>query len=212
MLYETRILVKVEWMGIIYRAIGRTALKSYRLRGLHRMKELKEHKAYQMLEKNYKECLLDYVILLSDRTYLGQDTHKEAVIEAFHILNQRKRVANHLGFHCTIEEEKMSAIKCDISEFLKLPTDSYYDTKLGNYRSYWSAFLEPPYDVSYVTDDFKKLNYVLFPFLDSLEIYQWNDDFSNYFDDGKEWWGTGCWSAYDKITNIFVVIGASLSD
>lgn len=59
MLYETRILVKVEWMGIIYRATGRTALKSYRLKGLHRMIELKEHKAYQMLEKNYKECLLD---------------------------------------------------------------------------------------------------------------------------------------------------------
>lgn len=176
------------------------------------MKELKEHKAYQMLEKNYNECLLDYVILLSDREYMGKDTHKEAVIEAFHILNERKRVANHWGFHCTIEEGKMSAVECDTSEFLKLPRDSYYDTNEVKQLPYWSAFLKPPYGVPYVTDDFKKLNNVLFPFLESLEVYRWNDDFSNYFDDGKEWWGTGCWSAYDKKTNVFVVIGASLSD
>lgn len=44
------------------------------------------------------------------------------------------------------------------------------------------------------------------------EVYRWNDDFSNYFDDGKEWWGTGLWSAYDKTTGVFVIIGASQTD
>ena len=34
----------------------------------------------------------------------------------------------------------------------------------------------------------------------------------NYFDDGKEWWGTALWSIYDKWMNRFVIIGASLTD
>lgn len=54
---------------------------------------------------------------------------------------------------------------------------------------YWYAFLEPPYGVPYLTSDFIKFNDVLFPFKDETEVYRWNDDFSNYFDDGKEWWG-----------------------
>ena len=45
-----------------------------------------------------------------------------------------------------------------------------------------------------------------------LEILSWNDDWSNYFDDGKEWWGTACWSVYDRRADTFTVIGASLSD
>lgn len=32
------------------------------------------------------------------------------------------------------------------------------------------------------------------------------DNFSNYFDDGKEWWGIALWSIYDKWMNRFVVI------
>lgn len=78
---------------------------------------------------------------------------------------------------------------------MNLPQDSYYGTKPDGNRCvdilepipYWLAFLEPPYRVLYVADDFKKLNNVLFPFSDSLEVYRWNDDFSNYFEDGKEW-------------------------
>lgn len=184
------------------------------------MIELREHKGYQLLNKDYSECLLDYVILLSDEKYFEVDTHKTAVIKAFNILNKRRRVANHYDFRVTVEEEKMSAKKCDTYEFLELPQDRYYNTKPDGNRCveipepipYWFAFLEPPYRVPYVTEDFKKLNNVLFPFPDSLEVYRWNDDFSNYFEDGKEWWGTGCWSAYDRTTNIFVIIGASLSD
>lgn len=189
------------------------------MQGVNKMIELKEHKAYRMLESNYKKCLLDYVILLSEKEYMGKETHKEAVIEAFNILNNRKRVANNYDFHCKIEEDKMSAQKGNIIEFLNFSKDISYDEykklkyrSIYNPRPYWSAFLEPPYDIPYTMEDFKKLNKVLFPFLDSLELYVWNDDFSNYFDDGKEWWGTGCWSVFDKKTNIFVVIGASLSD
>ena len=29
---------------------------------------------------------------------------------------------------------------------------------------------------------------------------------------GKEWWGTGLWSVYDSKENVFIIIGASLTD
>lgn len=50
------------------------------------------------------------------------------------------------------------------------------------------------------------------PFRMDLEVYRWNDEFSNYFDDGKEWWGTGFWSIYHKNINRFVIIDASLTN
>lgn len=46
------------------------------------MKELVDHKAYEVLRITYSNCLLDYLILLCDREYPGESTHKEAVIEA----------------------------------------------------------------------------------------------------------------------------------
>ena len=52
----------------------------------------------------------------------------------------------------------------------------------------------------------------LFPNKSHCEVYRWNDEFSNYFDAGKEWWGTGLWSVYDYFDRTMVIIGASLTD
>ena len=184
------------------------------------MRELKEHKVYEMLNNIYKEIPLDYVIFLLEEEYKGVETHKKAVIEAFNIFNTRTIVGNNYNLKVTVEQEKMSASLCSIEELLQLPEDDYYDSRPKGNRCfeipqpipYWYAFLEPPYGVPYLTSDFVKFNDVLFPFKGNTEVYRWNDDFSNYFDDGKEWWGTGLWSAYDKATGILVIIGASQTD
>ncbi len=181
------------------------------------MLELKEHKVYEMLNSTYEGVVLDYAILLSEEEYKGVETHKKAVIEAFDIFNERAIVGN---YNYTIETEKMAASICSIEELLQLPEDDYYNSRPKGNRCfgipqptpYWYAFLEPPYGVPYLTSDFIKFNDVLFPFKEEVEVYRWNDNFSNYFDDGKEWWGTGLWSAYDKTTGIFVIIGASQTD
>ena len=60
---------------------------------------------------------------------------------------------------------------------------------------------------------FRKVNSALFPEgTDELEVYEWTTDWSNYFDDGHEWWGAACWSVYDKNMNRYVVIMASATD
>lgn len=188
------------------------------------MKELKDHKAYELLKYRYGECLLDYVILYEDIPYLEEKSHKQAVIKAFEILNTRERIGNRYNKKGELQyyviPDKMSSRRIDIDEFLSLPEDSYYYSKPQGNRchsipseiSYWYAFLEPPYGNNYLVKDFENINRTLFPFKDSIEVYRWNDDFSNYFEDGKEWWGTGCWSVYDKTTQIYTVIVASLTD
>lgn len=37
-------------------------------------------------------------------------------------------------------------------------------------------------------------------------------DWSNYFDAGKEWWGTFYWTVFNKKNNTIMVLGASETD
>lgn len=195
------------------------------------MTELTSHPVYRLLEEKYDECLLDFVVLQSDEPYEGEASHKRAVLEAFGLLNGRKRVSNHnmeYGFRVTVEPEKMEAHPITWEELTWLP-ESYprnrrhqreLKRKLGPRFGGWTwdvitlsyAFLRPPYGLDAWGEDFEALCRTLFPRPDALEIFSWNDAWSNYFDDGNEWWGTACWSVYDRAADIFVVIGASLTD
>lgn len=79
-----------------------------------------------------------------------------------------------------------------------------------NYRK---AFLCPPHGNSYTDSDFDRVNAVLFPGgAESLEVYRWTTDWSEYFDEGHEWWGALCLTVYDKTLGRFVVIMASATD
>jgi len=98
----------------------------------------------------------------------------------------------------------------------------------GEQIPYWYAFLEPPHGTGtsksirkdgvtlrkkYVGEDFDKVNRALFPLgTDELEVFEWTTDWAEYFDAGHEWWGTACWSIYDKKINRFVIIMASATD
>lgn len=95
----------------------------------------------------------------------------------------------------------------------------------GGKIPYWYAFLEPPLGTAWVVrngekirksydrEDFEIVNRALFPQgIDELEVYEWTTDWSNYFDDGHEYWGAACWSIYDKSMNRYAVIMASATD
>lgn len=177
------------------------------------MEELSNHAIYELLKTKYSRLALDYVIFSVD-TYEGVETHKNAVINAFEIINER------YDDDYDVKVEKMESVPYDINDLLKLPDDGYYTNRPKGDRGfdipdvipYWYAFLNPPYAVRYLTKDFVEFNDILFPSKQDTEVYRWNDDFSNYFDAGKEWWGTGLWSAYDKSAGIIVIIGASMTD
>ena len=79
--------------------------------------------------------------------------------------------------------------------------------------SFRKAFRCPPYGCDYTDADFDRLNAALFPKgTGALEVYEWTTDWSDYFDDGREWWGTLCLTVYDRAMDRFAVILASATD
>ena len=202
----------IDFHGII-RSSNNKLQSLIRIIWKKKMEELTNHVIYELLKNKYSRLALDYVIFSADE-YAGIGTHKNAVIKAFEIISKR------YDDNYDVTAEKMEATLSDIDDFLRLPDDDYYNRRTEVNRGfsipdiipYWYAFLEPPYTAHYLIGDFIEFNDILFPNKQEIEVYRWNDDFSNYFDDGKEWWGTGLWSAYDKSTGIIVIIGASITD
>jgi hypothetical protein len=58
----------------------------------------------------------------------------------------------------------------------------------------------------------KQLCDALFGDLETLKIYAWPTDCSNYFDDGKDWWGTFFWTVYSPTYDWYIGILASATD
>ena len=84
-----------------------------------------------------------------------------------------------------------------------------HDDKL----TYRKAFLEPPFTNDYTDADFDRINAALFPEgTDRLEVFEWSTDWSEYFDEGHEWWGALCLTVFDRELDRFAVIMASATD
>ena len=82
-----------------------------------------------------------------------------------------------------------------------------------NWLNYRKAFLCPPHGNSYTDSDFERVNAVLFPGgTDCLAVYRWTTGWSEYFDEGHEWWGALCLTVYDQTLERFVIIMASATD
>ena len=174
------------------------------------MEEVTEDPFYKMMAEDYADLMLDYAVISCGEEYCGETTHIDAVKEFFSLLSSRRREDDE-DFDCfTFHEERMSSQKCSVAEFFKTGDKK----RPSGYMTYWFAFSQPPCPLPFGEKDFERINAVLFPKerRDALEILCWNDDFSDYFDEGKEWWGTALWSIYDKQARRFVLIGASLTD
>ena len=174
------------------------------------MEEITGDPIYEILAKEYEDLLLDYAVIGCNEDYLGEGTHRDAVKVFLSLLGNRRREDDEDFDGFTFDEQRMSCQKYDVKEFFS--TDGGQLKSPG--MSYWRAFSDPPYPLTCGKNGFKRINAILFPedHRDALEIFTWNNDFSDYFDEGKEWWGTALWSIYDKQAKRFVLIGASLTD
>ena len=169
------------------------------------IRELTEDVFYKEYKK-YAECVLDYCIINSDLNYNGEELHKKVVI--FAMLKWAKKLKDEYDIDITLNSENMKASRLDAKSFFEISAEGKEKNK-----QYWYLFLNPPYGCNYKIKDFEYINSILFPKgYDNLEIFEWSTDWSNYFDEGLEWWGARCTSIYDKNMNRFVVIGASATD
>lgn len=202
------------------------------------MRELTQDSFYELLREQYYRCIIDYCLMEDDFPYRGVRSHSEAVLFAMLKLIERYLAEQRASeekwadgvredfFPWSFDFGKAQARRIDPEEFLFVPTivrkikggSVIYDRKdpdvdAGEQIPYWYAFLEPPQWFDATPDDFRRVNEALFPEgADELEVYEWTTDWSNYFDAGHEWWGTACWSVYDKRLNRYVVMFASATD
>ncbi len=149
---------------------------------------------YSILE-GYPDLAVEYRIVKGER-YCGYESHRKALKTAF----------KQLGAEWEGDPDKAVGKKIAAD---KLFSSECRDGKLD----YRKAFFEPPYENGYTEEDFARVNGALFPDgTEELEVYEWTTDWSDYFDDGREWWGTLCLTVYDKALDRFAVITASATD
>ncbi len=152
----------------------------------------KDDPFYSLLAE-YPDLDIDYFIV--NERYSGYDSHRKALKTAF----------SSLSDEWNGDPDKAAGEKTDPAEQFS----SDYREGL-NYRK---AFLYPPHPNGYTGKDFVRVNAALFPNgADGLEVCKWTTDWSDYFDEGREWWGTLCLTVYDKTLDRFVVIMASATD
>ena len=201
------------------------------------MRELLNDPIYELIGK-YDRCIIDYCLIEDDTPHQGKRSHKDALLFAMLKVIERDiddRVRSDIQYGKEAQDEpfpwnldirKAQAHQIDPAALLRVPeilwTDRvgrrYYDCGLpdplkGEQIPYWYAFWETPQPSGYGPDDFRKVNSILFPAgTAELEVYEWTTDWSSYFDDGHEWWGTACWSIYDRRMHRYIVIMASTTD
>ena len=143
----------------------------------------------------YPDLALDYCIV-KEKQYHGYESHRRALKVAYHRLCGDWKGNPDQAAGKSIAAEEMFS--------------SAYQPGRLNYRK---AFLYPPHENHYTGKDFVRVNAALFPNgTDGLEVYEWTTDWSDYFDEGHEWWGALCLTVYDNTLDRFVVIMASATD
>ncbi len=153
-----------------------------------------------VMEK-YPDSVVD-IVLVKNEDGRGRNAHWFALLRASRklFIDENDEVTWH--FDAAKAEGKQTDAK-------ELFAEADRDGPL-NYRK---AFLYPPYENGYKNSDFDKLNAALFPNgTDGLEVYEWTTDWSEYFDEGHEWWGALCLTVFDKSLDRFAVIMASATD
>ena len=183
---------------------------------------------------------VSYHLLCDDKPYEGLKSHREALLFVFEWLvkkdkeNQERAgamfgdgIADQLT-PVVYDLDKAQSSPLDPRVFFYCPNivktdyygNVYYDAEwkpnddnCGTTVPYWYALMEPVHGRNNKPEDFRKVNEVLFPNgTDALDIFEWTTDWSDFFDDGHEWYGACCWSVYDKRMNRYIVMLVSATD
>ncbi len=152
--------------------------------------------------ESYPRSAAQICLIKNLRPYEGYSSHRRALAEAAALLFADEEGGFTWGYDTAAARgEKITA---------EALLSSVYGEEKMTFRR---AFSDPPHGNRYTDGDFMKLVCALFPQgTQALEVYEWTTDWSEYFDDGHEWWGALCLTVYDKNLNRFAVITASATD
>jgi hypothetical protein len=163
---------------------------------------------------------------------LGLEVIRERLAEYARETSRTRGIPVQDFFAVTINHERaasMTGVRLSCEEFL----GPRYDPGRGLLTSasgstapdgYAYAFSDPPYSLydrvnrrrlsdGEPAELFQAINRdVLGGVTPASVVYRWPDDWSNYFDAGKEWWGSFCWTFANPGTARVVVLAASTTD
>lgn len=128
------------------------------------------------------------------------------------IIRGKERLYNSYFYYDTEEIEKKAV------DFNKILEQFEFIETDGASGAFCGAFLEPPYSTRIGKAIYGHGKFfldfcdLLFSDLSKIEIYKWSVDCSNYFDAGKEWWGSHFWTVYNPVKNIYIGATASTTD
>ena len=161
-----------------------------------------ENDPFCALIEEYPDCVVDYCLVICGQSCRGCNEHRMALASACRKLFVEDN--DEVIWNYDVGKANAKPVSADV---LFAPVDESGDL---NYRK---AFLCPPYENGYTDADFDKVNAALFPKgTDSLQVFEWTTDWSEYFDEGHEWWGALCYTVYDATLDRFAVILASATD
>ena len=157
---------------------------------------------FYSLIAEYPDSVVDFCIVSGDHSFPSYANHWMALLWGFRKLFVPEDGESEWSF----DLRKADAEKCD-------PAELFAPSGINGNLNYKKAFLCPPHGCPYTESDFDRINSSLFPNgTEELEVYRWTTDWSDYFDEGHEWWGTLCCTVYDRSLDRFVVILASATD
>jgi hypothetical protein len=160
-------------------------------------------------QENYFDNLENSGIEISSRDFLGPQfdlSVNKPLIQGV------KKLFNEYFYYDTEEEEKNS-----INFYERTKQFTFNDTD-GTSLSFCGAFLEAPYPLKIGKNIFDRGKYFLdfcnliFSDITKISIYKWSVESSNFFDAGKEWWGSHFWTIYNPAKNIYIGAAASSTD
>ena len=156
--------------------------------------------AYGVVDE-YPDRAVEYCLVKNDHFASGRNAHRHALIQA----------SRSLFFDGA---EQIWDYDCGRAEGKRISSGAFFaDANEKRGSNYRGAFLYPPHGGRFVNRDFDRVNAALFPNgPEGLEIYEWTTDWSEFFDDGHEWWGALCFTVYDRTLDRFAVIMASATD
>lgn len=85
-------------------------------------------------------------------------------------------------------------------------------------KGFTEVFFEPPHSFGGKMTKYERGMFFLefttklFDDYERIKVYEWGTDCSNFFDDGKEFWGSYLWTVYNPVKDIYIGIAASTTD
>jgi hypothetical protein len=186
-----------------------------------------------LLERYYAAGgVLDYVMLHPTQGGVPFELHSAAALAGLKAICRRRgwtlqpsncaiQVASN-SFQIRYGEARLTGDRISFRSFWG--TDDVAWKPLGertwaipDVDGYKTAFFVPPHGLQGSADEhqrlFSQINRHLFGSCpEQAEIYLWSTDWSNYFDDGNEWWGAFYWTISPADSQRLIVIGASATD